>query len=1295
MANAPYFLAAPGQPYDPSTVPQLTLEAAENFAAFDRAQAKKVVDRQAWWAQQESIRVEEEKRRQQEAERVRADAMRAELTRRLPPPAPLLRAPQRDITTSGPTIPFGVGGPTSAVRLSDSTPFRGDFLTDNLGQADFDNSQQFDNPTPFQRSQIAQMRQRQFDVENPVAPVYDPQYATAEAGPRTIKDSLNFGALTHDEQFKTALSTATQRFGEKGLEALRSLSVIQDNALRDASGIYNPATQQLVARGQGTGHSPVDVVITHEVAHAYESIFLNYDQRAAFQKKVYELAKGGDQAAQSAVFAYRDDPQHLFTYFVEMLYATGSPIPTELKSYYDGMFKAPPFNQAQAAAAEFARQKFGINPLEILPRAQRVANAGEQYNATQAARSDPSRLSGEEAGLFARNDAAGLALYQRANAPDATQQDMELYQQHLAQNRDPATFGERATTKAYDAARTEIPYADRVADVAGNLGERAVKGVFQAGPMGTFEKALPDQYRPSTIAGNIGGWAAEALVPQEVWQAALELVPGIGTVPGVVSAVRKGTPEAILAGRKAAAKLGQSEAFERVLKEAASERGALTLGPGDEAAAGAGEAASSSLPADVLPLPSQSLVPENVVTALKNRNKAVAKNPDDLQAAWEMLPPVNRKMITDLADAVLSPTERKAITKAGRARQTARAREAITETKGTTLERARAGRGAMSGRIIPQIKPIGGAYSSDELADLFKQIDDAFDARTLLPQEHANATDAMELLLYGKRPLSPEKPLSLMPAENKLLGRIYGPEFEAVLPKSMAQLSAFQKAIDFANLPRAIIAGIDISAPGRQGIVLAARNPAEWGRAWGPMVKSMLSEKNYTRELERMQADDYFEDAVLHGIDFTDIGGGAAAEEAFQTRLIQGNVFLRNTVGRGERGYTAYLDKLRLSVYKKGAKRLERTASKHGWEAERLDLAKKDWGGFVNHASGRGDLGGLNQYVPAMNALFFSPRFVISRPQTIYDLVKSDPAVRTMVGENLGAFVGSGVLLMTAAAAAGAQVELDPRSSDFGKIRIGDQRIEFWGGFQPLARYIAQVATGERKTLTSGEAVGVNRWKTVGRFIRSKLSPAGALGWDLTVEGGRNYEGENFLKPDAIPSEAMNRLMPLVLQDAIEGYQSQGALAGLRAAGVSVVGGGVGTFEASEREQRAAAQNKAAAPLNAAGYDKIVPDTWRDNLPALESIEGLPKPISEYDNIEDAKADYLAPVPGGVIPTRSQLDKRAAKWEALPAVKAYKDQIKRREVLVLKRLPIADRQAAYEAGVVKLDADQRKELGIE
>lgn len=220
-----------------------------------------------------------------------------------------------------------------------------------------------------------------------------------------------------------------------------------------------------------------------------------------------------------------------------------------------------------------------------------LAGQAQIQDEYQQARANPPM--GEAGALVARGDQEGYKLYQRAAATDATQSDLDRYQQHLA-----TTQYSQGDYGALDLWRAPTGLAP-LKKVTGAIGA----GVGKALLGGT---AIPGE--------DIGRAIGEGLVPEEVWQLALELAPGIGTVPGVISAVRKGTPEAILAGRKAAAKLGQSEAFERVLQEAASERGALTLGPGDEAAkaaAGAGEAAGLPAAADNLPLP-----PETAPTGL-------------------------------------------------------------------------------------------------------------------------------------------------------------------------------------------------------------------------------------------------------------------------------------------------------------------------------------------------------------------------------------------------------------------------------------------------------------------------------------------------------------------------------------------------------------------------------------------------------------------------------------------------------------------------------------------------------
>ena len=68
-----------------------------------------------------------------------------------------------------------------------------------------------------------------------------------------------------------------------------------------------------------------------------------------------------------------------------------------------------------------------------------------------------------------------------------------------------------------------------------------------------------------------------------------------------------------------------------------------------------------------------------------------------------------------------------------------------------------------------------------------------------------------------------------------------------------------------------------------------------------------------------------------------------------------------------------------------------------------------------------------------------------------------------MVARDLAIFVGTGVSILAALKLSGAaDVEVDPRSANFGKVRVGNTRLDFWCGYTPIARLAAQLMTEAR-----------------------------------------------------------------------------------------------------------------------------------------------------------------------------------------------------------------------------------------
>jgi hypothetical protein len=209
------------------------------------------------------------------------------------------------------------------------------------------------------------------------------------------------------------------------------------------------------------------------------------------------------------------------------------------------------------------------------------------------------------------------------------------------------------------------------------------------------------------------------------------------------------------------------------------------------------------------------------------------------------------------------------------------------------------------------------------------------------------------------------------------------------------------------------------------------------------------------------------------------------------------------------------------------------------------DEAVKSLANYINHATGRGELRHMAGAAEALNAFFFSPRLLKSRFNLLMNpawYARQTPFVRRQALRAMMQTVGVGSSILYLAYLAGAQVGLDPRSANFGKIKIGDTRIDLWGGLQPLARYAAQLASGVYISSTTGKTLPLGggqfgqttRLDVLIRFLRSKEAPLPSLLTDWAA--GANVVGQKFRWQD----QAYQRLTPLLAQDAFDLYHESG-----------------------------------------------------------------------------------------------------------------------------------------------------------
>jgi hypothetical protein len=374
----------------------------------------------------------------------------------------------------------------------------------------------------------------------------------------------------------------------------------------------------------------------------------------------------------------------------------------------------------------------------------------------------------------------------------------------------------------------------------------------------------------------------------------------------------------------------------------------------------------------------------------------------------------------------------------------------------------------------------------------------------------------------------------------RLLNEVFPPEFvQAVLEKR----SMFEKLTgvgeNIINIPRSVMATGDLSAPLRQGIFLIGR-PKQWIPAFKEMFKYAFDKKAYEGYDQIIKADPNYKLMREAKLALTDMGTDLMGrEEAFMSNLPEKIPGLGKIAAGSNRAYTGFLNKLRVDTFND----LIKGAKAQGVELNEVTL--KNIGSFVNNATGRGDLGAFSKASSILNATFFSPRLMASRLNLLNPAyyAKLDPFTQKEALKSLFTFAGTVGTTLGLAKLAGAEVGTDPRSADFGKIKIGNTRYDVAGGFSQYIRLGAQIITGKLISSTTGKEFilgdqntynPLTRKDIILRFFESKEAPAMAFVTALLT--GKNAIGEAF----DLPVEILNRLTPMVAQDIYDLYKEWG-----------------------------------------------------------------------------------------------------------------------------------------------------------
>jgi len=278
-----------------------------------------------------------------------------------------------------------------------------------------------------------------------------------------------------------------------------------------------------------------------------------------------------------------------------------------------------------------------------------------------------------------------------------------------------------------------------------------------------------------------------------------------------------------------------------------------------------------------------------------------------------------------------------------------------------------------------------------------------------------------------------------------------------------------------------------------------------------------------------------------------------------------------------ERAYTMYLNKMRVDLFNRFADSMQ----ERGLTWENSKESYEELSKYINNSTGRGTLGKtLNEAAPLLNSLFFSPRLIASRVNMITNLAtmpfrKSVP--KEVIRDyylSMAKFVGVGMVVLGLAKLNGEDVESDPRSPDFGKIKSGNTRWDIWGGFQQYARLAAVVMTEQKKSSTTGEIrdidkgnVKESRLDILSKFGRGKLSPIASIVTDILdkkdIMGNKlttNWTSNEGRKEKGIGENLSQHLLPLTLTGFVESLNDQGGRAWLTTLVPSIFGIGTQTY---------------------------------------------------------------------------------------------------------------------------------------
>lgn len=360
----------------------------------------------------------------------------------------------------------------------------------------------------------------------------------------------------------------------------------------------------------------------------------------------------------------------------------------------------------------------------------------------------------------------------------------------------------------------------------------------------------------------------------------------------------------------------------------------------------------------------------------------------------------------------------------------------------------------------------------------------------------------------------------------ELHGGIGGPIDTNIAKRALNEASSFTKSM---------MSSMDVSAPLRQGLPLIYRK--EYWPAFKNMFSYLLHQDAYDGLMASISERKNFNLGENAGLHLTSISDNLnVREEAFMSQLadkVPG-------VKASERAYTGFLNKLRADTFDSLISDAEKMGHVLSDPSGNPTPVAKEIANFVNTSTGRGSLGRFEKNAVELNALLFSPRLISSRLTMLNPqyYLKASPMVRKEALKALFSVAALGSTVGTLSSLAGATVETNPTSADFGKTKIGNTRLDPFAGFLQYIVPAAKLLRNQSTSTTSGKTtelgssfVAPTKFSILDNLRRTKMAPVASFIEDYLR--GKDASGKPFEANNAI----VTRIIPMLLQDIYALYK--------------------------------------------------------------------------------------------------------------------------------------------------------------